>query len=85
MIETLRSRTDEIPVDHPLKKLMLNLLTGLHKWEPGPLILTDDKAPVELLGMKVIDELIADNLNYYQDILDEYGISGLVKSMGLAE
>ena len=31
-------------------------------------ILTDDKAPVELLGMKVLDEIIQDELDYYRDL-----------------
>ena len=34
--------------------------------ESGDLILTDDKAPVEVLGMKVLDEIIADELDYYR-------------------
>ncbi|MBQ9393405.1 MAG: fused MFS/spermidine synthase [Oscillospiraceae bacterium] len=35
-------------------------------YEPGALLLTDDRAPVELLGMRVIDELIAEELAYYR-------------------
>ena len=34
--------------------------------EGGDLILTDDKAPVEVLGMKALDEIIADELDYYR-------------------
>ena len=33
----------------------------------------DDKAPVELLGMKVIDTLIADEVRYYKDIYEKGG------------
>lgn len=40
-------------------------------------ILTDDKAPVELLGMKVIDDLISSELSYYKRVLKEEGIQGL--------
>ena len=36
--------------------------------------MTDDKAPVELLGMKVIDQLIQDEVAYYKDIYHEEGI-----------
>ena len=36
--------------------------------ETGNLVLTDDKAPVELLGMQVLDEIIADELDYYRDL-----------------
>lgn len=35
---------------------------GLVPVEGGGLILTDDKAPVELLGMRVLDEMISSEL-----------------------
>ncbi len=41
-------------------------------------VMTDDKAPVELLGMKVIDELIQDEVQYYRDIYERDGIKGLL-------
>ena len=37
--------------------------------------MTDDKAPVELLGMKVIDELIRGEVDYYRGIYEEGGIA----------
>ncbi|WP_165782815.1 spermidine synthase [Bifidobacterium margollesii] len=45
------------------------------------LILTDDKAPVEVLGMKAIDQLIAEEAGPYRQILKEQGIGGLMKSV----
>ncbi|WP_236024353.1 spermidine synthase [Bifidobacterium pluvialisilvae] len=45
------------------------------------LILTDDKAPVELLGMKAIDQLIAEQAGPYRTILREQGIQGLLKAV----
>ncbi|WP_245819436.1 spermidine synthase [Bifidobacterium tissieri] len=44
----------------------------------SPLILTDDKAPVELLGMRAIDQLIAAEAGPYRTILKERGIQGLI-------
>ena len=44
----------------------------------GSCILTDDKAPVEVLGMRVLDELIGDELNYYKDELRTGGLSALI-------
>lgn len=41
---------------------------NLKLYEGGDLILTDDKAPVELLGMKVVDEIISNQLTYYKEI-----------------
>jgi hypothetical protein len=40
---------------------------------------TDDKAPVELIGAKIIDELITDGLNEYRQILKERGFWGLIE------
>jgi MFS family permease len=84
MLDRLAARADAMEAGSTLKRLMLDLLAGLRKRAPGPLILTDDKAPVELLGMKVIDELISGSLKYYQNILENESLSGLLKSMGLA-
>ncbi|MBP5304605.1 MAG: fused MFS/spermidine synthase, partial [Lachnospiraceae bacterium] len=50
------------------------------KYEGGGLIFTDDKAPVELLGMKVIDELIEDEVSYYKDIYERDGFKGLLEA-----
>ena len=48
----------------------------------GDYILTDDKAPVEMLGMQVIDELlIKDEVAYYKGIYDREGIRGLLNSI----
>ena len=43
--------------------------------------MTDDKAPVELLGMRVIDELIRDEVAYYKDIYERQGISGVLEGL----
>ena len=44
-----------------------------------PTILTDDKAPVEVLGMRAIDNIIAEQAGPYRDILRTKGISGLLE------
>ena len=51
-----------------LKDMMGRVSSGLVKREAGNLILTDDKAPVEVLGMKVLDEIIGEELDYYRGI-----------------
>lgn len=43
--------------------------------------MTDDKAPVELLSIKVIDELIRDEVQYYRSIYETEGIRGLLKEL----
>lgn len=44
-------------------------------------ILTDDKAPVEVLGMSMIDSLITEELDYYKGIYKEKGLKGLIDSL----
>ena len=46
--------------------------------EGGDYILTDDKAPVELLGMRVLDEIIAGELDILRDQIAEDGIMSLL-------
>lgn len=60
-----------------LAGLMTKVNDSLIKYVPGDRIMTDDKAPVELLSMRAIDELVSVELAYYQDILHEEGIQGL--------
>ena len=42
-------------------------------------LMTDDKAPVELLGMKQIDMIIKDEVSYYRNIFETEGLQGLLK------
>lgn len=67
--------------DFELKSMMSGVLDNLTKYEKGNHILTDDKAPVELLGMRVIDELIRDEVAYYKQIYQKEGIKGLIESL----
>ena len=61
-----------------LREQMERVSQGLIPYVGGAHILTDDKAPVELLGMRVIDDLIQQELSYYQEIYREEGLSGLL-------
>lgn len=45
------------------------------------LLLTDDKAPVELLGMRAIDALIQDELGTYKKLFQEEGLTGLLEQL----
>ena len=47
--------------------MMAKVAQSLQEYTGGDCILTDDKAPVELLGMRVLDELIDGQLNYYKE------------------
>ena len=64
--------------DSDYADMMRTVYSKLTPYEGGSCILTDDKAPVEVLGMRVLDELIADELNYYKDELRTGGLSALI-------
>lgn len=65
--------------DTQLSNLMAKVSTNMIRYEAGNHFMTDDKAPVELLGMQVIDELIEDEVAYYKDIYKEKGLDGLLE------
>lgn len=57
---------------------MINRVSArLTEYEAGGYLMTDDRAPVELLGMRVIDDLIQDELEYYKGIYEQYGIQAV--------
>ena len=49
--------------------------------EAGGRILTDDRAPVELLGMRAIDEIIREELVWYKEVFREKGLRGLLEEL----
>ena len=67
--------------DDDLIYMMSKVQENLTSYQPGDLILTDDKAPVELLGMQIIDELIAGEVGYYKDIYKTQGLEGLINML----
>ncbi len=64
-----------------LADMMVRVRENLVPYEKGDYLLTDDKAPVELLGMQVIDDLIGDEVQYYKGIYEEEGIEGLLRRL----
>ena len=66
--------------DENLAGMLERVQAGLREYQAGEYVMTDDKAPVEVLGMKVIDELIRDEVAYYQGIYEEGGVRGLLDS-----
>lgn len=64
-----------------LTQKLASYAEGLKKYEAENRIMTDDKAPVELLGMRVIDEIIKDEVAYYKQIYKEKGIKGIIEEL----
>ncbi len=80
MTEKLKNSVDLI--DDPMLSLTMNEVYGRLTRRTAPEgcdPLTDDRAPVELLGMQVIDDLISEELQYYKDVVREKGIQGLLE------
>lgn len=67
--------------DIDFESRMLSVAEGLTPYSGGGNIFTDDRAPVELLGMGVIDELISDELGYYKQVFHEKGLFGLISEL----
>lgn len=80
MLDNLRAK-GEAEENGELRELMEAVSSGLTMYESRGNILTDDRAPVELLGMQMIDSLIRDELGYYKRIFQEQGISGLLNAL----
>ncbi len=64
--------------DSELSYFMNVVKDALKPYQAGNRILTDDKAPVELLGMQVIDELIAEELKYYKELFEGKSLSEII-------
>ena len=67
--------------DEALAKALRQEARWLSAYEKGEYLLTDDKAPVELLGMQVIDSLIQNEIGYYKEVFQEKGIRGLLEEV----
>ena len=64
-----------------LKSLMETILSGLEEYASGGLVMTDDRAPVELLGMRAIDSLIFSEVGYDKEVFRRGGFKGLIRSL----
>lgn len=64
-----------------LNALMARILDELTEYQGGGKIMTDDRAPVELLGMKAIDSLIFNEVSYYKSVFKKYGFKGLINAL----
>ena len=79
-LEKLEANTQKEENEN-LKSMMEKALLTATVYEAGNNIMTDDKAPVELLGMKQIDSIIKDEVSYYKEIYKKDGLQGLINSL----
>ena len=80
LTETLMRNAD-LCGDPELSGLLERIVANLVPYIGGNRIMTDDKAPVELLGMRVIDDLIHDELSWYKALYEEEGLSGILQDI----
>ncbi len=79
-VSGLAENTESV-ADPELKEMMYTVSSGISSWQSENRILTDDKAPVELLGMQTIDAIIKDEVGYYKEIYEEGGLGGLIAQL----
>ena len=80
MIQTFETNKDTLKV-RELSLMMEKVAAHMVPYEAGTYLMTDDKAPVELLGMEVIDELIKEEVSYYKEIYEKEGLKGVLNSL----
>ena len=69
--------------DTELIGMMNRVSNGLVRYEAGDHVMTDDKAPVELLGMKVIDEIIKEEVADFKEEYEGMGIREMIELNGV--
>ena len=80
ILSVLKENTERLD-NQELREMMGKVADDCSKYTAGDYIMTDDKAPVELLGMQVIDQLIQDEVTYYKEIYKQEGIKGLLDNL----
>ncbi|MDE6761444.1 MAG: fused MFS/spermidine synthase [Lachnospiraceae bacterium] len=77
ILEVLQTNLEDCK-EGELADMIRDVSGRLAAYEPGSYLMTDDKAPVELLGMRVIDDIIKDEVDFYKDIYEREGLQGLL-------
>ena len=75
--DRLRAGTEKLERGE-LKSMMGKVAARLTPVEGGDNNLSDDCAPVELLGMRAIDALIAEELEWVRGVYEREGLNGLI-------
>lgn len=81
LARTAEGRTGDAELAAAMADVAGRAVPGAGRTDPG-LVLTDDHAPVELLGMRTIDGIIRQQAGPYRDILRRQGIRGLLEALG---
>jgi hypothetical protein len=73
----------EIDESHPLASIAAYMADNAVEVPAGPLILTDDKAPVETLGQKSLNKIVQQETDVFRSMLanNKEGLKGILKMM----
>ena len=80
MLETL-ARNIPLCEDAELRAMMERISPRITRYEAGSRVMTDDRAPVELLSMRVIDDLIDTEVDWFRDVYEREGVSGIINGL----
>lgn len=78
--EKLTAAPDRVN-DPELAAMLRKVDHRMDRYRGGSHIFTDDRAPVELMGMSTIDGLISHEIGYYKDIFRKDGLGGLMNGI----
>ncbi len=76
-LNNLRARADALS-DETLSRLMIHIADNWTTPALGDNVLTDDRAPVEMLGMRALDNIIQQHLQRYKEIYRREGLEGIL-------
>lgn len=79
IFDDLQARAESLD-DAELAALMIHIAQNWTEPPFGENILTDDRAPVEMLSMRALDKIIQQNLQHYKEIYKRDGLDGVLNS-----
>ncbi|MBR0288247.1 MAG: fused MFS/spermidine synthase, partial [Selenomonadaceae bacterium] len=79
ILNNLHARAENLD-DENFSRLMIHIAETWKTPVLGENILTDDRAPVEMLSMRALDNFIQQNLQYYKEIYHREGLEGILNS-----
>jgi len=83
MLLDYKKNIKSVPEDHPLYSIFQYTMDRAEEVESGPLLLTDDKAPVEMLGQRALNKIVQQETAVFRTMLknNKDGIKGLLDMM----
>ncbi len=78
ILDDLHARA-QLLTDEELSRLMIDIAGKWQRPALGENIFTDDRAPVEMLGMRALDKIIQQHLQIFKEIYRREGLDGVLK------